>query len=118
MLLARLSQAEEVEIETSAGPGTTVHRTIVWVVVDERDRVLIRSYLGPGARWYREATMQPACTVLMAGESVPVTAVPALDAERVEACSRGYLAKYAGRRATQQMVDEKNLPTTLELLPG
>lgn len=116
-LLERLRSTEEVEIETCAAPGAPVHRTIIWIVVDEQDRVLIRSYRGPGARWYREATLQPACALLVSGESVAVSVVPARDAERIGACSRGYLAKYASQRATPQMLDETNLPTTLELLP-
>jgi Uncharacterized protein conserved in bacteria len=116
-LLERLRSAEEVEIETCAAPGAPVHHTIIWIVVDEQGRVLIRSYRGPGARWYREATLRPACALHVSGESVSVTVVPALDAERIGACSRGYLAKYARHRATPQMLDETNLSTTLELLP-
>jgi Uncharacterized protein conserved in bacteria (DUF2255). len=116
-LLERLRSAEEVEIETCAAPGAPVHRTIIWIVVDGQDRVLIRSYRGPGARWYREATLLPACVLQVGGESVSVTVVPAWDAGRIGACSRGYLAKYARHRATPEMLDETNLPTTLELLP-
>ncbi len=50
--LARLRDAQEVRIETR-GPDDEVHRTIIWVLVDAADRVLIRSYRGAGARWYR-----------------------------------------------------------------
>jgi Uncharacterized protein conserved in bacteria (DUF2255). len=116
-LLERLRSAEEVEIETCAAPGAPIHCTVIWVVVDGQDHVLIRSYLGPGARWYREATAQASCVLHVSGESVSVAAVPARDGERIGACSRGYLAKYARHRATPQMLDETNLPTTLELLP-
>jgi hypothetical protein len=115
--LARLQSAEEVEIETSAAPGAERHRTIIWVVVDERDRVLIRSVRGAAARWYREALAQPASVLHHGGVAVPVIALPATDAERVTACSRGYLAKYAGDPATPSMLREATLATTLELLP-
>jgi len=115
-LLERLRGIEEVEIGTSA-PDGTLHRTIIWVVVDDHDRVLIRSFRGPDARWYREATARPE-TVLHVDElPVPVTAMAARDPARVAACSHGYLAKYANHRSTMAMLDAENLPTTLELLP-
>ena len=50
--LARIDAAQEVEIETQA-PGGSAHRTIIWAVVDDAE-VLIRSYRGATARWYRE----------------------------------------------------------------
>jgi len=116
-LLRRLRNVEEVEIGTRAGPGAPAHRTIIWLVVDDHGRVLVRTYLGPGSRWYREAISHPACVLHLNGDAVPVTAVAAQDAERVSACSRGYLVKYGGHRATPAMLHETNLATTLELLP-
>ena len=115
-LVDRLRGIEEVEIETSAPDGTP-HRAVIWVVVDDHDRVLIRSFRGPGARWYREIVARPE-SILHVGESaVPVTAVPARDPARVAACSHGYLAKYGDHRSTMAMLDAENVPTTLELLP-
>jgi hypothetical protein len=90
--LERLRFAEEVEIETSRASGAEPHRTVIWVVVDARDRVFIRSVRGSAGRWYREAVAHPAC-------------------------SQGFLAKYAGDRSTPLMLAEANLPTTLQLLP-
>lgn len=115
--LERLQSAEEVEIETSAAPGAERHRTIIWVVVDERDRVLIRSVRGAAGRWYREAIAHPECVIHVGDAATAVHALPAADAERVAACSRGYLAKYAGDPATPSMLREATLATTLELLP-
>jgi len=115
-LVQTLREVEEVEIETRAGPGAPAHRTIIWLVVDDRNRVLVRTYLGPSSRWYLEAISYPACVLHVSGEAIPVTAVAARDSDRVEACSRGYLAKYGGHRATQAMLSDMNLPTTLELL--
>ncbi len=116
-LIELLRAVEEVEIETRAAPEGRVHRTIIWVVVDDHGRVLVRTYLGPSSRWYRDATHQPACVLHVNGEALAVTAVAAPDAERIEACSRGYLAKYAGHRAMPAMLAEPNLGATLELLP-
>jgi hypothetical protein len=116
-LLDRLRTIEEVEIETSAPQGGSPHRTIIWVVVDEHDRVLIRSFRGPGARWYREAVANPEVTLHFDAVALAATALPARDPARIAACSHGYLAKYADHRSTMAMLDAENLPTTLELLP-
>jgi hypothetical protein len=40
-LLERLRGEEEVRIETSRGPDAPAHRTIIWIVVDRQDRVLV-----------------------------------------------------------------------------
>lgn len=116
--LARLRDEQEVEIETSAGSGAPVHRTVIWVVVDRLDRVLIRSYLGATARWYREATANPRARLHAAGTSIAVTVHPATDSDRIQACSEGFLRKYAGDPATPRMVAEEILDTTLELTPA
>ena len=116
-LLDRLRTIEEVEIETSAPGGGAQHRAVIWLVVDEHDRVLIRSFRGPGARWYREALAHPECTLHVDDMQVSVTALPARDPARIAALSHGYLAKYSGQRSTMAMLTPENLPTTLELLP-
>lgn len=109
--------AEEVEIETGAGGGASPHRTIIWVVVDEQDRVYIRSVRGGAGRWYREALHHPACVILVGEATIPVDAVPSTDAEQVAACSRALRAKYANDGSLQSMLRESVLETTLRLLP-
>jgi len=116
-VLGRLRTAGEVRIETRAAPSAPVHRTTIWVVVDDLDRILIRTYLGPTSRWYREVRANPDCVLWFGGESVPVQAEPADDPDRIAAASRGYEAKYAGDPAVRGMVAEAQLPTTLELSP-
>jgi deazaflavin-dependent oxidoreductase (nitroreductase family) len=113
--LAALRDEEEVEIETTGRDGA-VHRTIIWVVVDDRGRALIRSYLGAGARWYREVTARPECRIHTAGRVIEARAIPATDAERVAACSEGFRTKYARQRSTPLMI-ARYLETTLELVP-
>jgi hypothetical protein len=113
--LAMLRDEEEVEIETSAGEDGPTHRAIIWVVVDSQDRVLIRSYLGPGARWFREITAHPDARVHVKGRAVEVQAVPATDPERVASCSEGFLRKYAGQRSARSMASN-HLETTVELV--
>jgi hypothetical protein len=114
--LGLLRDAEEVEIETTAGQEGSVHRTIIWVVVDERDRVLIRSYRGPGARWFREITARPEARVHVRGRALAVRAIPATDPDRVAACSEGLRRKYPRDASMPQMLRE-HLETTLELVP-
>lgn len=112
-----LRTTRTVRIETRRAPDAPVHRTPIWVVVDDRDRVLIRTYLGPNSRWYREALAQPDCALWVGKQAVAVHIQPAVDRERVAAASRGYETKYADDPAVRAMVAEDVLPTTLELKP-
>ena len=111
-----LRGARTVKIETSAGPGRPVHRAIIWVVVDEAGRVLVRSWLGERGRWYRELRAQPTGALLVDGRRLPVRAELADDRERVEACSRALGEKYAGARGSLgEMLLDEALEATLEL---
>lgn len=113
--LELLRTEQEVEIETSSAAGAT-HRTIVWVVVDDRGRALVRSYRGAGARWFREISERPDGRVHVRGRALEVRAMPATDDERVTACSEGFERKYAGQYSVRSMVT-RYLETTLELVP-
>jgi len=116
-ILGRLRTTDEVRIETRAAPSAPAHRTTIWVIVDDRSRVLIRTYRGPISRWYREAQANPECVLWLGGETVPVRAEAADDPDRIAAASRGYEAKYAGDPAVRGMVAPAQLLTTLELRP-
>lgn len=112
-----LRRTAEVEIETRPAADEAVHRTIIWVVVDPADRVLIRSYQGARARWYREALASRTGVILAGDSSVAVRVEPATDDERIKACSRALEAKYPSHGSTQAMLRQEILDTTLELLP-
>jgi hypothetical protein len=114
--LALLREEDEIEIETAAGDEGPTHRTIIWVVVDDRDRVLVRSYRGPGARWFREITARRESLVRVRERDLPVRAIPANDDDRIEACSTGLRLKYADDPAMPRMLRD-HLETTLELVP-
>ena len=114
--LALLRDEPEIEIETSAAEDAPVHRAIIWVVVDDQDRVLIRSYRGSVARWFREITAHPDGRVLVKGRALDVRAIPAADQDNVAACSDGLERKYAGDPAMPRMLRD-HLETTLELVP-
>jgi hypothetical protein len=114
--LARLREAREVVIVTESLGGVR-HRTIIWVAVDGHGRVLVRSYRGADARWYREATSGRPVALRLDGEEHRVAVVLATDVASVAACSEALEAKYAGDPATPAMLREEILGTTLELTP-
>lgn len=112
--LALLRDAVELRIVT----GVEGHRTVIWVVVDDQDRVLVRSVRGPPGRWYREAIAEPLVALEVRGHIIPARAELASDAERVEAASQALRMKYARSRGSlAAMLAADTLPTTLELLP-
>ena len=114
-----LRAARTVRIETSAGAGRPVHEAIIWVVVDDAGRVLVRSWRGERGRWFRELRANPVGTLRVGSQRLPIRAELAADPERVEACSDGLRLKYATARGSlaQMLVDEV-LPRTLELHPA
>jgi hypothetical protein len=116
-LLERLRTEIEVRIATRPAPDGPEHRTIIWVVVDDAGRVLIRSYRGARARWYREALSGTEVALVVGAERHPITVEHATDAERVAACSTELERKYAGDPATPAMLRADVLDTTLELHP-
>ena len=115
--LERLRDAKEVDIETRS-PAGEAHRATIWVVVDAADRVLVRSWKGPGARWYREAVAAGHAALVLDGTASPVRVERATDPARIDACSRELLAKYGAGATARSMVREEILDTTLELHSG
>jgi hypothetical protein len=116
-VLERLRTTREVRIETRRPPDGPVHRTIIWVVVDDDGRAYIRTYRGARSRWYREALAAPECTLWVGDEALPVRVVTATDPAQIAAVSRGFEAKYARSQSTSAMVRDEVLDTTLELRP-
>ena len=115
LTLELLRDLEEVDIETRMAEDAPSHRVIIWVMVDDADRIFLRSFRGPTARWFREAVANPDCVLHADGQVIPVRAVAATDDEQVEACSRGLLSKYAGQPSLQAMLRPEILPTTMRL---
>jgi hypothetical protein len=105
--LARMRDAEEVEIETQA-PDGPAHRTVIWVVVDREEAFI---------RWYREAQANPAVALHVDGRRLPATAIPATDPDSIDRTSAALAAKYRGDPATPSMV-RNHLETTLRLEPA
>jgi hypothetical protein len=111
--LERIEGAKTIRIETSR-PDGPVHSTIIWAVVEDGD-VYVRSWRGPGARWYREAVANPDVEIQVRKERMPARAVPATDPDSVARASRGLERKYAGDPAAKSMVRDEILDTTLRL---
>jgi hypothetical protein len=111
-----LEAAREIDVETRANDDAPAHRTTIWVVVDGED-VFVRSYQGPGGRWYQRISEHPDAVVHVDGESEPVRAVPATDPDSVQRASDGYRRKYSDSSATNAMLVDEVLPTTLRLEP-
>ena len=69
--------------------------------------VLVRSWRGPTARWYREALANPDVAILLGKgwkRRIPARAVPAPDAGSIATASAALEAKYAGDPSTPSMV--------------
>jgi hypothetical protein len=114
----RMRNARTVTIATSAGAGKPVHRTIIWIVVDEEGRAYVRSVRGQRGRWYRELVANPTGAVHVDGRRVTVRAKPA-DAQGIESCSRLLREKHRTSRASlASMLRDEVLETTLELEPA
>jgi len=116
-VLDLLRDIEEVDIETRLAEDAPSHRIIIWVMVDDADRVFLRSFRGPTARWYREAVANPDCVLHANGQVIPVRAVAANDDDQVEACSRALVSKYTGQPSLQAMLRPEILSTTMRLEP-
>jgi hypothetical protein len=113
---AALRTRKEVTILT--GPPEHKRATIIWIVVDDADRVLVRSVRGARGRWFRDLEAEPAAAIDLGDRVVPVTALPASDAERVQACSDGLRTKYAGNGSLASMLAADTLATTVQLVPA
>ena len=111
--LERIDRAKTVRIETSK-PDGPAHSTIIWAVVVDGD-VFVRSWRGPGARWYRETLANPDVAIQIRKDRMPARAVPATDADSVARASAGLERKYAGDPAVASMVRDEILGTTLRI---
>jgi len=111
--LAGLASCAEVTIRTAKHPDTPV---VIWIVVDDGD-VFVRSVKGGKGRWFRDLDGGGEAILEWDGRRVPVTAIPATDAESAARASRQYLAKYRTSPYAEPMTRADVLPTTLRVEP-
>jgi hypothetical protein len=114
--LELLAHDEEIRIETSAADGS-VHRTIIWVVVDGQD-VFVRSVRGERGRWYREALARPDVAIHADGRRLAARATHTPDPNSVARTTAALERKYAADPALRTMVRPHTLETTLRLEPA
>ncbi|HEY6698474.1 MAG TPA: nitroreductase/quinone reductase family protein [Acidimicrobiales bacterium] len=110
-----LETVPEIDIETQGVQGE-VHRTTIWAVVDGGD-VYVRSLRGSAGRWYQELMAEPDAVIHVAGEAVPVHAMPAPDVESIGRANAGYQRKYADSPYLGTMTREEILGTTVRFEP-
>ncbi len=111
-----LDRAMEVEIETLRPDGMP-RMTTIWLIVD-RGEVFVRSWKGDRAYWYQGAVDQPDdVTLHVAGRTLPVRVIPAIDQSSINRCSIALERKYSGDPSTPDMVRRDILNTTLRLEP-
>jgi hypothetical protein len=115
-VLKILAKANQIRIETRRGPGSPVHQTVIWVVV-EGENVYVRSYTGRRGRWFREIRANPRAFVLRDGRRIRVRAVLVRSPRAIARASRAYLKKYSKSAYAKPMVRREILPTTLRLNP-
>lgn len=113
--LAAVDATEEVLIETAI-PGGPTHQTIIWAVVAD-DEVFVRSYVGPDARWYREALTDPDVVLHVGERRLACRAVLVDDPAALKRTSAALERTYAGDPATPSMVRPEVVPLTLRLDP-
>jgi hypothetical protein len=65
----RIESVDEVDIETTRGPGAPVHRTTVWPVIGDGE-VYVRSLKGEAGRWYGDS---PYLDAMIRDEIAPTT---------------------------------------------
>jgi hypothetical protein len=111
-----LDRAMEVELETLRPDGMP-RLTTIWLIVD-RGEVFVRSWKGDRSYWYQGALDQPDdVTLHVAGRTIPVRVIPAIDQSSINRCSVALERKYAGDPSTPDMVRRDILNTTLRLEP-
>lgn len=113
----RFAHTSVIEVVTRAAPDAPVHRTPIWVVVDEDEStVYVRSIRGTRGRWYREMRAQPQAEAIVDGERVPVHAVPASQGE-IKRATAAYQRKYGHDPHVNGVLQPGVFPATLRLEP-
>ena len=117
--LRLLSDADEVQIETSRGSRPEPRRTTIWIVVDH-DTVYVRSVRGSDGAWYRAIVKEPTARLVADGTLLDVRSTSVADAHEIERVSEAIRRKYNDRwpGPTAAMLRPEVLPTTLRLDPA
>lgn len=118
VLLWKLAESDEVEIETRRDAKSPVHRTTIWIVPTE-DGIYVRTYKGKRSRWYQEALANPNVSIRVGRRRASARAEHEGSRTVIREVSSGYRKKYGERwpEETPSMFRRSVLDTTLRLTP-
>lgn len=118
--LSRLDAAQEIRITPLADDGSEWTGRLIWVVV-VGERVVVRSWKGPGIAWYTRALESGRARIAIeqggSDFSAEVVVRRASDASLDGKADAAYLDKYPEPYASE-MVAPRAAQTTIELLPA
>jgi hypothetical protein len=115
--LARIEDADELQIQPERADGTLRKPTTIWVI-REGDEVFVRSYRGPDGLWLRTAQTSHAGHIRCDGVDTDVTFSEIHDPALNDRIDAAYRTKYARHSAyVPPMIDEPARATTLKLIP-
>jgi hypothetical protein len=100
--------------------GAEHRHTGVWVVVAE-GRVFVRSWNDKPTGWYRAFRQQPLGAVSVAGQELPVRAVPVRSQRLRHAVTEAFASKYdtkASEKWVRGFAEPQREAATLELVPA
>ncbi len=93
--LHKVTEAEELEISPLADDGKTYRPpTPIWSVVVDGS-LYVRSYRGPGSKWYQAAVRQKAGRIAAGGVKKDASFEP-VSGQTLDRVDEGYRTKYRG----------------------
>jgi len=116
--LDKIGSADELEIVTVRGDGTTRKPVTIWVVRHGAD-LYVRSGYGDRAAWYRGARQRCDGHIMAGGVAKDVRFEEAADAALNDAIDAAYRSKYLhhGAQWVDPMVAAEARSTTIKLVP-
>jgi hypothetical protein len=116
--VARVGQAEEIELETRTNASAPARRTTTWIVAD-RANLYVRSVRGPRGKWYQRVQHNPTATLHAGGQTLVVRLAPVTDTAEIDRVSAAYRQKYAAYASSvEAMLAPVTLPTTMKVTPA
>lgn len=117
VVLKKLAETKEVDVETRSVDGK-LHRVIIWVVVVD-GVPYVRSYRGPKGRWFRELLARKEGALMVGRVRYPVRPTLVKDEPTNERVSQAIRTKYKTSKASVAgMVRPEVLATTARLEPA
>ena len=117
VVLEKLDETNEVDVETRSADGK-LHSVIIWIVVVD-GVPYVRSVRGPRGRWFRELMARKEGAIKVGRGRYPVRPVLVKDEATNELVSQAIRTKYGTSKASvAAMVRPEVLATTARLEPA